>query len=177
MDRAMHRGAILSSGILLGAGLGGFLDGILLHQILQWHNLLSSVRPPTDLVAMKYNMVWDGLFHAFTWLVTAAGVARLWRAGQRSDVPWSTLTFTGSLAVGWGLFNFVEGLIDHQLLGIHHVHPGEGQLAWDVGFLAFGLVLLGVGWAAIRAGRADARPRGGSAATPLPSHDWRRYSG
>ena len=123
--RATHHGAIISSGILLGAGLGGFVDGILLHQILQWHNMLSSLRPPVDLVSMKYHMLWDGVFHAFTWLTTVAGLARLWLSGKRRDVPWSTSTFVGSLILGWGLFNFVEGLIDHQLLGIHHVHPAN----------------------------------------------------
>lgn len=169
MEKATHRGAIISSGILLGAGLGGFVDGILLHQILQWHNMLSSVRPPTDLVAMKYNMVWDGLFHAFTWMMTTAGLARLWRAGQRADVPWSTRTFVGSLSIGWGLFNLVEGLIDHQLLGIHHVHTGEAQLAWDLGFLALGLALLAAGWAAVHAGRADAIPRGFPASVVAPA--------
>jgi uncharacterized membrane protein len=159
MAEARHRGAILSAGILLGTGLGGFFDGILLHQILQWHNMLSSVHPPTDLVSMKYNMLWDGIFHAFTWLVTVIGLARLWRAGQRKDVPWSTRTFVGSLLLGWGLFNFIEGVIDHQLLGLHHVHPGAGQLAWDLGFLASGVILVAVGWALVRAGRRDAKPR------------------
>lgn len=167
--RATHRGAIVSSGILLGTGLGGFFDGILLHQILQWHNMLSSVQPPTDLVTMKVNMLWDGLFHAFTWIVTVLGLARLWRAGLRADVPWSTRTFTGSLVLGWGLFNLVEGVIDHQLLGIHHVHPGEAQLAWDVGFLVFGLVQIAVGFIALRTGRHDASPRGAVIGS-RPSH-------
>jgi uncharacterized membrane protein len=157
--RATHQGAIISAGILLGSGLGGFFDGILLHQILQWHNMLSSVRPPTDLVSMKYNMMWDGLFHAFTWVMVCAGVWRLWLAGKRADVPWSTRTLVGSIILGWGLFNFVEGLIDHQILGIHHVHPGEGELAWDLGFLALGLAQIAGGWLAIRAGRADTAPR------------------
>jgi len=168
--KATHQGAIISAGILLGTGLGGFVDGILLHQILQWHNMLSSVRPPVDLVEMKYNMVWDGLFHAFTWVMVMLGLWRLWIAGQRSDVPWSTRTFVGSLVMGWGLFNFIEGLIDHQLLGIHHVHPGAGQLAWDLGFLVFGLTEIAVGWAAIRAGRADTTPRGGFVLDQRPSH-------
>lgn len=159
--RATHQGAIISSGILLGTGLGGFVDGIVLHQILQWHNMLSSVRPPLDLVEMKYNMVWDGLFHAFTWLMVALGLWRLWVAGKRPDVPWSARTFVGSLFVGWGLFNVIEGIVDHQLLGIHHVHPGENQLAWDLGFLAFGALEIVGGWAAIRAGRADSTPPGG----------------
>src|SRR3954467_8987771 len=108
---ATHRGAIVSAGILLGTGLGGFVDGILLHQILQWHNMLSSIRPPTDLLSMKYNMVWDGLFHAATWLTTVFGLARLWLVGKRPDVPWSTGTFLGALLAGWGMFNGLEGLI------------------------------------------------------------------
>jgi uncharacterized membrane protein len=157
----MHQGPLISSGILLGTGLGGFVDGIVLHQILQWHNMLSTVRPPTDIITMKYNMLWDGLFHAFTWIVTALGLARLWIAGQRDDVPWSTQTLVSSMFLGWGLFNFVEGLIDHQILGIHHVHPGEGQFAWDLGFLASGLIMIAAGWAGIRAARGHETPRGG----------------
>jgi len=160
-----HQGAVISAGVLLGTGLGGFLDGILLHQLLQWHNMLSSQLPPTDLVAMKVNMFWDGLFHAFTWLVTAIGLGLLWRAGQRPEVPWSTRTFVGSLSIGWGAFNVVEGLIDHHLLGIHHVHPGAGQLAWDVGFLLFGALLVAAGWGLVRAGREDTRPRGAPVTT------------
>lgn len=163
MTKAAQRGPLVGAGILLGTGMGGFADGILLHQILQWHNMLSSVRPPDDLVTMKYNMVWDGLFHAFTWVTTAIGLTKLWRAGQRSDVPWSTRTLIGSLVMGWGGFNAVEGLVDHQILGIHHVHPGGDQLAWDLGFLASGLIMLAVGRAVVRTDRADTPPRGGLA--------------
>ena len=161
--RANSRGAIISAGILLGTGLGGFVDGITLHQILQWHNMLSSVRPPLDLVSMKYNMVWDGLFHASTWLMVSLGVWRLWAAGLRGDVVWSTRTFVGSLFLGWGLFNFIEGLIDHQLLGIHHVHPGDHQLSWDLGFLGFGLLEIIGGLALVRAGASDVRLHGAPA--------------
>ena len=160
MKKRQHRGALIAAGTLLGIGLGGFVDGIVLHQILQWHNMLSSVVVPTDLVAMKYNMVWDGLFHAFTWLMTAIGLALLWRAGQRDDVPWSTRTFVGSLSLGWGLFNVVEGIIDHQILGLHHVHPGANQAAWDIGFLIFGGLLVAGGWGLIQIGRRDETPRG-----------------
>jgi uncharacterized membrane protein len=49
------------------------------------------------------------------------------------------------LAAGWGLFNAVEGSIDHQLLGLHHVHPGEHQWSWDIGFLLSGVLLFGAG--------------------------------
>jgi uncharacterized membrane protein len=138
-------GPLVGAGLLLGIGFGGFFDGILFHQILQWHNMLASRVPPTTLVDMKYNMMWDGLFHAVTWTTTLAGVAWLFRAGRRADAVWSGRVLAGAMLGGWGLFNLVEGVIDHQILGLHHVHPGSGQLAWDVGFLVSGLVLGGLG--------------------------------
>lgn len=166
---ARHQGAIISAGVLLGTGLGGFVDGILFHQILQWHHMLSSRLLPTDLVNVKINMFWDGLFHAFTWLATVIGLGLLWRAGGRPEVPWSTRTFVGALSIGWGAFNVVEGLIDHQMLGIHHVHPGEGQLAWDMGFLALGALLLIVGWGLIRADQRGTHPRGSARRAGVPA--------
>ena len=32
-----HRATV--AGILIGIGMGGFVDGIVLHQIAQWHNM------------------------------------------------------------------------------------------------------------------------------------------
>jgi uncharacterized membrane protein len=154
-----NMGPLVGAGLLLGIGLGGFVDGILLHQILQWHNMLSSRIPPTTLVAMKYNMIWDGLFHAVTWTVTAVGIGLLFRAGRRADSVWSGRVLFGAMLGGWGLFNLVEGTIDHQVLGIHHVHPGAGQLAWDIGFLLSGPVLMGLGLALARsAGTSSHHP-------------------
>jgi uncharacterized membrane protein len=152
-DDAWHEGPIISAGAAIGIGMGGFVDGILLHQIVQWHNMLSSRIPPIDLVSMKVNMVWDGLFHAFTWLMTAVGIGLLFRALRRPDVPRDATTFVGALALGWGLFNVVEGAIDHHILGVHHVHPGANQLAWDIGFLVFGGVLIAIGVALVGRGR------------------------
>lgn len=166
----MRIGPLVRAGLVLGVGLGGFVDGILLHQILQWHNMLSSVVPPTNLIDMKYNMVWDGLFHALTWTTCAAGLGFLFRAGRREDVPWSGRILVGSLAGGWGLFNFVEGLIDHQLLGLHHVHPGDGQLAWDLGFVfAGGAGLMLLGSLVVRRAARAARMARGAAARPSGS--------
>jgi uncharacterized membrane protein len=172
IDRSsVHAGPLVASATLLGMGLGGFLDGIVLHQILQWHNMLSTPLPPTDLVTVKVNMLWDGLFHAFTWVLTVVGLVLLWRASRRADVAWSTPTFAGSLALGWGVFNLVEGVLDHQLLDLHHVRPGAGQVAWDVGFLVFGAALVAAGWAAIRSGRARkaSRHRAAGAAATSPA--------
>jgi uncharacterized membrane protein len=150
MEAKQHTGksavALIAPGLFLGIGFSGFLDGILLHQILQWHHMLSSVKPTFTIPNIDLNMVWDGLFHVFDLIMTATGVILLWRAGERNDVTWSSHTFFGSMLMGAGLFDVVEGIIDHQILGIHHVKPGVNQLAWDMGFLAFGAFLIVIGW-------------------------------
>lgn len=149
------RSPLITAGIFLGLGLGGFVDGIVLHQILQWHHMLSSVRPAKTVSDMELNMVWDGLFDAATWIMTVIGIVLLWRAGQRDHVPWSSKTFLGSILLGAGAFNFFEGIIDHQILGIHHVKPGPNELAWDLGFLASGVILAAIGWILLRAGQQE----------------------
>ena len=50
------------AGIVLGLGLGGFVDGITLHQIMQWHNMGSAVLPPTTMDAMAQNWCGTGCF-------------------------------------------------------------------------------------------------------------------
>ena len=50
---------------------------------------------------------------------------------------------------GFGAFNLLEGLIDHQLLGIHHVNetvPREQWIYWDISFLIWGAAMLLCGW-------------------------------
>jgi uncharacterized membrane protein len=147
-----NRGPLISAATILGIGLGGFVDGILFHQLLQAHNMLSAILPRVTLINLEINMFWDGVFHAFTWTMTVLGLALLWRAFGRADVPHSTKTFVGSLILGWGLFNFVEGVIDHRVLGIHHVYEYGNHLLWDMAFLGSGVVFILIGWALIRGG-------------------------
>jgi len=148
---------------ILGVGLGGFVDGILLHQLLQWHHMLTST--DTDNIGVEYypadtvpglqmNTVWDGLFHTFTWLAVLIGLGLLYsRVTASSGRVWGSRVLWGWVLVGWGLFNLVEGVIDHHILGIHHVRSGPNQLQWDLGFLALGAVLVVVGWLLQRGGR------------------------
>lgn len=150
MNRPTHLQPLVTAGSFLGIGLGGFVDGILFHQLLQTHNMLSARFPKTTIENMEINMFWDGLFHSLTWTMTVIGLALLWQAGaRRSEVPWSGKAFTGALFLGWGLFNFVEGLIDHHLLNIHHVVERLGQSAFDYAFLASGLIFIVGGWLTI----------------------------
>lgn len=135
----------------LGIGLGGFLDGIAFHQILQLHNMLSGYLPVTDLVSAKTNMLWDGYFHAGVWLMTLIGVYLLFNAAKREDIIWSGNILTGAMLAGWGLFNLVEGTVDHLILGIHHlVEYTYDKLPYDLAFLATGIILMLIGWMLIR---------------------------
>jgi uncharacterized membrane protein len=138
---------------VLGLGLGGFLDGIVLHQVLQWHHILTDTGDhPMDTVAgLEANTLADGIFHLATWLLVMAATVMMVRAWQRRELapPWRM--HAGLLLAGWGVFNLVEGLIDHQLLGLHHVRDDlGGPLGWDLGFLAFGALLVAGGLALAR---------------------------
>lgn len=136
----------LSSGILFGLGFGGFFDGIVLHQLLQWHHLLTSAGyPPDNVENLKVNTFWDGLFHSLTYVFVVLGLVILWRAARRTHIRWSSKLLLGTFLIGFGLFNLVEGTISHQILGIHHVNetgPRDQWLYWDLGFLAWGAVML-----------------------------------
>jgi uncharacterized membrane protein len=147
-------------GILLGLGLGGFADGIALHQIVQWHNMGSAVLPPTTMDAMKQNMAWDGWFHVATLLLTTIGVYLLLRDARDGAPLPRPRAFTGQLLLGWGIFNLAEGLVDHHLLELHHVRdlPAHVPL-YDWVFLGVGgLGLILVGWLLSRARDTFERP-------------------
>lgn len=75
-DRSEARSPSRAPGLLLGIGLGGFVDGILLHQILQWHHMLTSEGsyPETTVAGLETNTLWDGLFHAATWVAVVLGI-------------------------------------------------------------------------------------------------------
>jgi uncharacterized membrane protein len=148
------------AGILMGIGMGGFVDGIVLHQILQWHNMVSNWIPPTTMEAMRVNMLWDGIFHAFVWLVTLIGIFMLWKAAfQREGIP-SLPVFIGQLLLGWGGFNLVEGIIDHQILGIHYVRQVPEYTVYNLTFLAIGGVLfILVGWILMRRSETSSAAR------------------
>jgi uncharacterized membrane protein len=141
--------ALRKPGLLLGIGMGGFIDGILFHQILQIHSMLSNRFFPNTVVNLEINMVWDGLFHLFTWITTAIGIAFLWRAGRNPRILWSGKYFLGALAMGWGLFNLIEGIIDHHILEVHHVvqrAAPDQRLLWDLLFDLSGVALIVLGW-------------------------------
>ena len=143
-------------GLLLGIGLGGFVDGIVLHQILQWHRMLTATDryPSSTIGGLQANTLADGVFHAASWVVVFIGTwlaIKAWQEGRIAP-PWRT--HVGLLLAGWGGFNVVEGVVEHHLLGVHHVRDDvTSPLPWDLGFLCLGVVLVAVGLGLVRSGR------------------------
>ena len=144
---------VAAGALLIGVGLGGFVDGIVFHQILQFHNMLSAKLKPDTVVRIEVNMFWDGLFHAFCWVSVVAGLAVLWNAVLNPAVAKRTGTLVGGVLAGFGLFNLVEGIIDHHILHLHHVVETPDHLKYDLMFLASGAALLAAGAWLVRRSR------------------------
>lgn len=130
---ALRRHPVIVAGALLGAGLGGLAGVILLGAALGEPGIAAGWTYPV-----------------LAWLLTALGVAALWRTRLARDVLWSTRLFAGALLVGWGVTEIAAGLIAHFALG---VRAGPADLLLD----ALGLVLLLLGWALLRAELAASR--------------------
>lgn len=96
------------------------------------------------------------MFHATTYALTVIGLLLLWRAIRVAPATLPTQTLVGAMLSGWGAFNLIEGIVDHHMLDVHHVMVGlpggPARLAWDLGFLALGAILLVVGQRLVRAG-------------------------
>jgi uncharacterized membrane protein len=137
------------------------------NQVLQWHHMLTSAGyPPGSVHNLEVNTRWDGFFHLSMYLCVVLGLCILWRAAHRTHGRWSGKLLVGTLLMGFGLFNLVEGIIDHQILGLHHVNetvPPAQWLAWDMGCLVWGALMLLGGWQLLWAGRQETRkPRPGT---------------
>ncbi len=113
--------------------------------------MVSHLYPADNLANLQLNTTLDGFFHAVAWLVTLLGVGLVWRRMAETRERPAGRVLVGGLLVGWGGFNVVEGTIDHQILGLHHVLPGPDELLYDVGFLIWGAAMLMVGAHLLRA--------------------------
>jgi uncharacterized membrane protein len=134
-----------SAGAVLGIGLGGLFDAIVLGDLLQFHHVLPGREPGV----MRF---WDGMLELPAWLAIAAGVALLFRVARWREVPWSGRILVGAMLFGWGLAQFAEGVILHHVLGLHHWLEGVvGSRAWDWAFLAGSVAVMAIGWSLARA--------------------------
>ena len=136
---------------VLGVGLGGFVDGIVLHQLLQWHHLVSSTEAGSmsTVSGLEHNTLADGLFHAGMWLLVVVGIVLLRRRAAAAGLA-SARALVGWLVAGWGGFNVADEVVFHALLDLHHIREGGDELAYDMAFLALGAVQLLGGWLVAR---------------------------
>src|SRR5215218_4722620 len=118
MFRSERSNVTVAAAVVLGLGFAGFFDGIVFHQILQWHHMLTATGdyPATTIAGLETNTLADGLFHASTYVLLAVGLVLLWH-GIHAGARLPTRTFVGWLLIGAGAFNLVEGTVDHFLLG------------------------------------------------------------
>jgi uncharacterized membrane protein len=135
--------SLVRAGLVLGMGFGGFADGIILHQILGWHHLVcySAHCQAASIAQLQHENMQDGYFHLGLWVVSLVGMAMLFCAARHAGPQWTGRVLLGAMLMGCGLFNFFEGLINHQILGIHHVLPGNPhQFLFDMLWLANGVL-------------------------------------
>ena len=86
----MRANKIRTAGLLLGFGLGAFLEGILMHHVI-------------------------GTIYIFFWAVSIGGVLTLW-AGIRGPGPLPAgRIFMAYALLGWGVFNMLDGIARHDL--------------------------------------------------------------
>jgi uncharacterized membrane protein len=140
--------SLLWPAVLVGIGVAGSLDEILLHQLLRWHHFYDRGSQAAGLIA-------DGVFHLGSTTVLAVGLAllvRRWRAGSAPR-----RRGMAGILVGAGGFNLYDGIVQHKLLGLHQVRAGASDnLPYDLAFVGLAAVMLLAGLLLLRgAGSPD----------------------
>ena len=141
---------LITAALLLGMGLAGVTDGIFFNHLLQWHQALSAKVPVDTAEGQAINHFWDGVYHGFSWLLTAAGIFLLWSLVGRNDVSRSNRVFFGGFLLGYGIFILIEGVLSHHIFSLHHVNETSAyRIWWDIGVLFLGGLIALTGWIAI----------------------------
>ena len=134
--------SLLWPAALVGIGVAGSLDEIVLHQLLRWHHFYDRGSQAAGLIA-------DGIFHLASTATLVIGLVLLmtrWRTGRdplRQAVA--------GILVGAGGFNLYDGIIQDKLLGLHQVRAGApNNLPYDLVFIAIAAVVLLAGLLLLR---------------------------
>jgi len=143
--------SLLWPAVLVGIGVAGSLDEIVLHQLLRWHHFYDRGSQAAGLIA-------DGIFHLGSTAALGIGLVLLvqrWRTGRgplRQAVA--------GILLGAGGFNLYDGIIQHKLLGLHQVRAeAPNNLPYDLVFIGLAAVILLAGLVLLRvAGSPRAAP-------------------
>jgi uncharacterized membrane protein len=151
-----YSGRLAWAAFALGFGLGGFFDGILLHQVLQWHHLLSGVEQARQ--DIRILILADGLFHVLMYVITGVGLWLLWRSRQEFSASGADRLLIADALIGFGVWHILDSVLSHWVLGIHRIRMDvDNPLFWDLlWFALFGIVPLAAAWI-VRRKRASGR--------------------
>lgn len=148
---ALGGGKTVTGWLLIGFALGGFFDGILLHQILQWHHLLSGL---SNSVAsdLPFQLLADGLFHLLMYVIAVLGGMVLLRYRSPEETSGSVLR---PVLFGFGAWHLLDAFISHWVLGIHRIRmDSELPVVWDLAWLViFGIAPIVIGLMLPKGGR------------------------
>ncbi len=133
--------------LLVGFALGGFFDGILLHQILQWHHLLSGLDDPLG-SDLHFQITMDGLFHLLMYLVAIVGIILLVSGRTGGGRTGTIVEILRLVLIGFATWHIADAVLSHWLLGLHRIRMDtEMPLVWDVAWLvAFGIAPLAIAY-------------------------------
>lgn len=124
------------SGVLFGLGFVAFFDEAIFHQLLYWHHFYD--KSTTDI-----GLISDGLFHAFSWFATIAGLF-LFADLRRRNGLWLK-RWIGGILVGAGGFQLYDGIFQHKLMRIHQIRYVENVIIYDIVWNVIALVIVVVG--------------------------------
>ncbi|MCP8616195.1 DUF2243 domain-containing protein [Salirhabdus salicampi] len=131
---------LFQAAFILGLGLLGAVDGIVFHQLLQWHHMVDH----HNQIHMK--IFSDGWFTILFSLLLVWGGVKIYRDAAKGELGTRPRTFLSGILIGGGVFNLVEGMINHHILQIHRVRPAaENPLLYDISFLIVGFLLVIIG--------------------------------
>jgi uncharacterized membrane protein len=132
---------------VLGVGLGALIYAAMFFSLLQWHHMRSADVSQNTAAGLEDNMRADGVFVLVGVIVVIIGAYMMLHAWLKRREPATPVSFAGLMLFGWGLFNLVEGLVDHHLLKLHHVRDDVADsLGWDIGFLVFAVLQVLAGY-------------------------------
>ena len=130
-------GRNIVSGALLGVGVAAFVDETVFHQLLHWHHFYDRSTPAAGLVS-------DGIFHAFGWFATVAGLFLFADLRRRRSVR--PARWWAGLLLGAGGFQLYDGTVQHKLLRLHQIRyvPDVAVYDWIWNMLAAVMIVAGL---------------------------------
>lgn len=124
------------SGILFGVGLIAFIDETVFHQLLRWHHFYD--KSTTDI-----GLISDGIFHAFSWFATIAGLFLFADLRRRNGLIFQR--WLGGVLLGVGVFQLYDGIIQHKWMRIHQIRYVDNVIMYDIVWNVGALIILLIG--------------------------------